>query len=237
MADFAGLFALEMRFAARVAELTGEPWDRVLASHTTFAHHAGLRQATPDAWRAFCDEVVRDPDPAAVVKRAFDAANEQLPPSPPSPFGCSSFDVDAIARRMRFHFRNADTSGRPPLSASRIPHRLQELQAMFATVRARHPEVQTVQGEGWLQGWRPYQRILPPEFVASMTPLVTRFNGMGVWGQFFDFRGGISPRRAAAFLARVDLAASLDDAQRAFPYPRLHGEVPIACFFEFHGIR
>lgn len=239
MADFQQLFEIESVFAACVARLTDAPWERVVADYTTFAHHAGLRHAPESEWREFCAELERAPDPAAFVFRAFEANDRVLGASAaarPAEPGCFSYDVDAETGVVQYHFRNADRSGLSPLSPERVPARVEELTAMFATIKARHPEARTVIVTAWLHNLRSFARLMPPTYLDRTTVDRSRLNGMSIWGQFFDFRGRLARHRADAFLGRVQAASSLDDVANAFPYQRLRAEAPVEIFYAFYGL-
>lgn len=236
MADFQQLFEIESVFATNVARVTGAPWARVVADYTTFAHHAGLKHAPESEWREFCAELEQAPNPAAFVFRAFKENNQRSGASetePPAQPGCFSYDLNAQTGAVQYHFFNAHRGALRLLSHDRL---LEELTALFAMIRARHPEARTVVSTSWIYNLPSFARLLPPAFLDRATVDRPYLNGMGMWGQFFDFRGRIAEHRADSFLRRVHAASSVDDFVHAFPYQRLRAEAPVEIFYTFYGL-
>lgn len=237
MADYKELFDLQLCFARRVAQLSREPWDRILGQYTTIEHHTGLNQTRDGAaaWNELCTALERSPDPATMVFRLFERHNEVSGPWP-ALASCFSYGYDEDTLSVRIHFHSADRSGHSPLSDARLPVRVAELKTLFTSIRAEHPRVRTVWGFSWMIGLRTFVRLFPPEYGGSAVVDRARYNGMGIWGQFFDHQGRVKPQRAEAFRRKVYAASSLDEVIRAFRYERLRAECAIERCCARYGI-
>lgn len=167
----------------------------------------------------------------------FAQCTDEKKPESEARFGCFSFELQDVRGAVRIHFGNREEGDISPLSRARMPERQRELQAMFAHIRAAHPEASRVRGGSWLYRVEAYRRLFPPDYVASCTPAhgLMRFDGTSSWGQFIDRQGGVKPDLRDIFLRNLP---SLDpkSAEDVFPLPAMRAEAPVGLFFEFYGV-
>lgn len=125
------------------------------------------------------------------------------------PYGFFTYDLTELAQppacAIGLHLANPFA----PLSPFVDPQeRLRELQRLLADVSRAHPEVTHVSTGTWLNSFEPFLALFPPEWAASAAEVTVLFKGAGLWGQFYDRRGGFH-RKNAEYLRRTG----------DFPYP------------------
>lgn len=232
---FEDYFDLQLRFAARHAELTGAPLDESIARCTNLRRRFGLWGTVGDArWAAFLDQVRDCSGPSDLLRIAM-AAHDQAPRRDRSPYGCFSYDPPDAQGTLRLHFmpeeRHRETS---PLAETRLPERRDELRALFHDVRRLHPEVRQVRGLSWLYHVPAYRSLFPDAYIALLTspagPL--HMNGSSVWGQVLDYRGRLKPGIADIVLARLG-RSNVDVPWRALPLQPLTAACSVDHFFDW----
>ncbi|MES2999728.1 MAG: hypothetical protein V4787_03485 [Pseudomonadota bacterium] len=227
-------FDLQLRFAARHAELSGAPFSVAVARCTNLRRRFGLWGAAGDAkWAAFLAQVpscTRHADLLRIAVAAYDCA----PWRAPSPYGCFTYDPPDAKGTLRLHFmpheRHRHTS---PLAAGNLPERRDELRALFTEVRRIHPEVRQVQGLSWLYHLQAYKRLFPHAYIASLTvpaqPL--HMDGSSIWGQVLDYRARLKPGIADIVLVRLD-ESTMNTPWLAFPLQPLAAVCSADFFFD-----
>ena len=244
-ARLAPYFDLQLRFAARLAEVGGPPLGEAVTWFTNLHRRFGLgivRRDEPVAllWRRFLDGLHEAPDHRARLAWTLEchaAAPPEQPPPGQHRFGCFACDAPDEAGTLKLHFTNADGDGVSPLAEARMARRRAELTAMFAFVAAHHPDAASVRGTSWLYHLEAYRRLYPPGYAASRRPpdRPLHFHGSSSWGQFLDHRGGIKPAARDRLLANLaDLRP--DRLREAFPLPALLVTAPIDDFLRHYGI-
>jgi hypothetical protein len=239
------LFALQLAFAGRMAELTGLTLPQAVSRYSNLHRRFGLGDIdvvppSPD-WARYLDGLERAASDEARLAWTLEAY-ARSPDEPPTPgrtaVGCFAFDPPDAEGVVRIHFYNRDVEGGAgPLARGKTAERTRELAAMFALVRRTHPAATSVAGRSWLYNLEAYRRLFPPAYAASRAPPAgpVRLSGASSWGQFVDHRGAIKPELRDRLLAKLD---DLDPTApwRAFPLPALAVSASIAAFYRFYGV-
>jgi hypothetical protein len=162
-------FELNLKFARRVAEVTGESFQQSLLEYTHLYLAFGLgRDFDPEnlIWQDFLCQISERTDPAEYTHRFYlGRMAEQSKQQPDHSFGCFSYALWE-GNRVRLHFRNAgDEPG--VLHKDKVPERVAELKAMFGHLRRIVPATSTVIGGSWLYNIEAYRRLFPANFLDS----------------------------------------------------------------------
>lgn len=234
---FEDYFDLQLRFAARHAELTGAPLAEAVSRCTNLRRRFGLFGSAGDArWAAFLDQVRSCPGHGGLLRIAM-ATYDGNPRKDGSPYGCFTYEPPDADGTLRLHFmpeeRYRQTS---PLAESSLPDRRAELRALFDDVRRLYPQVRQVRGLSWLYHLRAYRSLFPQTYIASLAspaaPL--HMNGTSVWGQVLDYRGHVRAGMADMVLARLG-KVRVDAPWLAFPLQPLTAACSADRFFDLAG--
>jgi hypothetical protein len=107
---------------------------------------------------------------------------------------------------------------------------------MFAHLKSRHPEAETVAGASWLYHTEAYRRLFPADYVASRIEAgEVRLNGMSSWGQFLTHSGAVKPALGDLFLANFK-TLDPDQPWLIFPLRPLLVSAPVASFYAHFGL-
>lgn len=228
-------FDLQLRFAARYAELAGLPLTKAVERCTNLRRRFGLwGVAGEERWNAFLHRIEDLPTHPRVLQAAIAMHDGRLP-SAPSPFGCFSYDPPDAQGTLRLHFmpdeRHRDAS---PLAEGQLPQRRAELRALFMEVRQLHPGLQRVRGLSWLYHVPAYRSLFPPAYAASVRPATEPLNmtGSSTWGQVLDHGHRVRPGIAASVLPSLD-PSTVHAPWLAFPRQPLSALGPAADFFDW----
>jgi hypothetical protein len=234
-------FELQLRFAQALAVRTGRPLDEVALGMTNLHRRFGLGthdEAAPrPEWTAYAEGLraaASLDDALAWTEAVFLHSPEETEASPV--FGCFKYDPPNAAGEVRIHFTNRDSDDVSPLAAGKLSRRLDDLQRMFADLRARHPGTSEIRGGSWLYNTEAYRRLFPPAYGRSRRVAEpVRLNGTSSWGQFLDHREAVKPAARDAFLANL---VDLDPLApwRVFPLRALKTRAPIKLFYAFYGL-
>ena len=224
----AEFFALQLRFAARVAELSGLPFTETVGSYTNIYVRLGMGQqldhANPD-WLEYVSVLATAKDPAAWT---YDVHSQRahLPTGPKmiASVGCFSF-AHLGPGRVRLHFHPGNPVSEAPLSAANASLRKQELTALMSEAAALGGDMQVV-GASWLYNLRSYRRLFPESYLSRLKPLDHPYQRMPLWGQFLNRDKTVRANAAQYFNAHVDKAASFADLGSCFPHRVLATSVP-----------
>lgn len=233
-------FELQLRFAQALAGRTGEPLDRLALTMTNLHRRFGLGDpegAERPEWAAY----VAGLNAAATLDAMLDWTEAAFARSPEeasgrTPFGCFTYDPPNAEGEVRIHFTNRDDDDVSPLAAEKVGRRMADLRAMFADVRAQHPDTAFIRGGSWLYNVEAYRRLFPGAYGQSRhAPERVHLSGTSSWGQFLDHREETKPAARDAFLAELD---RLDPAApwTAFPLRALRVRAPIGLFYAFYGL-
>jgi hypothetical protein len=234
---------IQITFARRMAELSGQPVHQSLLRHTALYRILGLDWSLDPhqpVWQRFIGELREDGTGVDAAYRMYaERYAEGLIPdydtSRPH-WGCFSYEYHADVHAVRLHFADLDAIGAGPLSSQRQDVRLAELRAMFAEIRREHPDAERVMGGTWLYNRAAYRRLFPPQYGESARVDHPHLNARGLWGQFLRHGNRLNEEVAAHFLARL---AELHDAAEysaCFPYQSLLTEAPIELFYAYYGL-
>ncbi len=232
-------FEINLRFAQKVADLAGQPFDSALLHYTNLYIRFGLGwdlSATNTAWQEYVDGLQPAED-RVLWTYQFYLKRQQLaaPQAVPWPFGCFSYTV-LDDHRIRLHFHNDEPPERSPLSKERMSHRLAELKRMFAHIKQEVNDPTSVIGASWLYNLEAYRRLFPPVYLATAQAGGHDFPYLPLWGQFIDHRGHVKEDLAAQFLERLDQQRGLSGIDKCFPFQVLHLESSILEFYQFYGV-
>lgn len=233
-------FDLQLRFAHRVALLSGIPLAQALLEYTNLYVRFGLgRDFDPvhPTWREYLAGLPATPADRDWTYRFYLARSEAMAAPPvAATFGCFSY-APLPGGLIRLHFRNAETDGCSPLGVERLDRRLADLTALFGHVRRARREALRVVGASWLYNLDAYRRLFPASYVASARVIGRRFQRMPLWGQFVDRHGDVKESMARPFLERLERWSSLDRLDECFPLQVLSVEAPVRAFYDLYGVR
>jgi hypothetical protein len=232
-------FDLQIRFARRVAGLSGMPLDQALLDYTNLYIRFGLgRDFDPaqPAWREYVAGLQTADDAGQWTYRFYLTRPSAAPPGIVATRGCFSY-ARLGDDRIRLHFLNAEPDGRSPLGRDRVGQRRADLSALFESVKRTQRSPLRVLGVSWLYNLDAYRRLFPPSYIASARAAEpARFRNMPLWGQFLDRHGQVRTSPARQFLERLERHSSLDDLGRCFPLQALGVEASAQEFYDFYGI-
>jgi hypothetical protein len=235
-------FEAQLRFAARMAELTDLSLGEAAFRHTNLNRRFGLGipVLTPptEAWLAYAArlEAAALPEQVALTQDMFRAASDERLPLPgQTGFGCFAFEPPKDGA-VKIHFNNKDTDAAGgPLATTKIERRQAELAAMTRHIAGQHPGATHITGRSWLYNLEAYRRLFPPNYVATreLASTPVHLSGTSSWGQLIDSREAIRPEVRDALLSNL---ATLDPQApwTAFPLQVLSVQAPLETFREFY---
>jgi len=240
-------FEVQLRFAARMAELTGASLGEMALRHTNLHRRLGFGVNMPDqdgapGWEDYADKLQAAAGVSAQValSQATCVSNppEQIPLAGQTGFGCFACDRPGDDGVIRIHFFNADTDDAGgPLASGKIARRRAELKALTAHVREAHPQARLIRGKSWLYNLEAYRRLFPADYAASRAVWTgsLHLTGTSSWGQVIDSRERVRPQMRDALLANLE---RLDPQAPwlAFPLRVLGTEAPIDSFAAEYGL-
>ena len=232
-------FDINLRFARKVAKISGQAFDIALLHYTNLYIRFGLGwdlSATNPIWQEYLDGLHQAEDAIEwtyyfYLKRQRQVAPESLP----APFGCFSYTV-LDGNRIRLHFHNDEPPEHSPLSKDCMSQRLAELKRMFACIKQDVSAPTTVIGASWLYNLEAYRRLFPPAYLATAQVGGHDFPYLPLWGQFIDHRGHIKEELVERFIERLDQQQDLKSIEQCFPFQVLHLESGIQEFYRFYGV-
>ncbi|MGI8794000.1 MAG: hypothetical protein ACR2H3_12655 [Acidimicrobiales bacterium] len=234
-------FALQAKFAARVAQIEQLDFGEACRLHTAFYalardNDAGIGPerndfdpAHPD-WVAFLEAIEDGADPVDYVYKAYLDGDAQEG----AEARCFGFTYWPDDRLVRLHFSN-DPNG-TALRASTVRDRHRELADIFQTVANEHPDASIVRGTSWLYHLEAYRRLFPPSYVRDLTSVGKPHQFAALWAQFIDRHGVVKPAMAATFLGVVETASTTSELDRAFPLDVLAATSGIDAFYDHYAV-
>ena len=232
-------FDLQIRFAGRVAELSGTALEQALLDYTNLYVRFGLGRdfdAAHPIWTGFVTGFLCAADRAQWTYDCFLARDHQ--PGPPfvvATFGCFSYAREQ-PERIRIHFENVEADDRPPLGVDCIAARRAELRALFEHVKRTQQGVEAAAGVSWLYNLPAYRRLFPETYLATARIVGQRFRNMPLWGQFIDRHGTVKAAAATMFLDRLARQSDMEHLAQCFPLQPLAVEAPLSEFYKFHSL-
>ncbi|MCP5265334.1 MAG: hypothetical protein H6934_04455 [Burkholderiaceae bacterium] len=212
-------FDLQLRFAAKVAELVGVPLAQAIGSHTNIFVRLGfgtrLDHSDSD-WSMFASSLSSARDPLTRTYEVYrQRAHISQGPKMEASVGCFSiapFGPDAV----RIHFKTGAESPHSPLSLSNMRARRTELAEVVSRAAARGRNVQVV-GASWLYSLPCYRRLFPESYLAGLTPMAHPYDRMPLWGQFLRRDGSVRTGPVDHFNAHLASAKTAADLSACFP--------------------
>ncbi|MEO2003245.1 MAG: hypothetical protein ABGY41_04030 [Candidatus Poribacteria bacterium] len=235
-------FDLQVTFGRKVAEIQGVPLTDLLMEWTIIRQllHLRVSPTTPNAvWSEYIKGVEAGDDPAAAAhalytRRLAEGARDE---DEPRYWGCFCHAYPWRGEpTVGMHFGNRDLTSHGTLSRERMPARMSELRAMFSHIREAHPDAVTVRGSSWMHNIPAYQRLFPPEYVASAEPHGHETGFWALWGQFIARDGGLRESTVRPFLANLRTQTTVDGCLRCFPYEVLKPRCDIGAFYRFYAV-
>lgn len=234
MTPSASFFGLQRQFADRWAEVAPCPRAQAYLDCTTWYHQVCRLGRDFDAdhpeWRRFVADLDAAGDPDAFIADRAAASHE---PSSSTPIFDYAWDPEELT--VRLHFRPDDGAAQSPLALEAVVQRKGEIRTVIDGALAEHPEAEWVRGRSWLYNLEAYRRLMPPAFIAGLTPDEHDLQFLATWGQFMTRRGETRPALVELFLERVAAASTTAALEEAFPLRILETRVPIAAFADFYG--
>jgi hypothetical protein len=232
-------FDLQLRFADRVATLSGLPLSRVLLEYTNLYIRFGLGRefnASDQTWQAYLAGLS---GPARIDEWTYGfyltRHGATSGPAVVATVGCFSYAL-LTDERIRLHFHDADRDGQSPLAIERVSRRRAELTGLFEHVRRTARRPLRVVGASWLYNLEAYRRLFPSSYLATARPMPDCFQHLPLWGQFLDRHGAVREKVTREFLERLERESSIDGLDRCFPFQALSVEAPVQDFYDFYGI-
>jgi len=187
-------FGLQLGFAKKVAEITGNNLEDVIPEYTTFFKTFRIEgwDISPNnpIWKKFLDEYRQSKD---ILNTIYNFYLEQIKikgeNNKKKLFGCFSYEYDEEKKSVSIHFRNVDTPEPGALSREKMGVRINELKEMFSDIKKVHPDTEEVTGSSWLYNIEAYKRLFPPGYMQNFRVVTDWFKSTAIWGQFLDSAG------------------------------------------------
>ena len=222
-------FALQLRFAAKVAEFAGLPFSETVGSHTNIYVRLGmgprLDLANPD-WIEYVRTLATSSDRAAWTHQIH-CRRAHLPCGPTlvASVGCFSYAL-VEPGRVRLHFHTGSQLSDSPLSLVNEGLRKRELIALLSQLAESDEDVQVV-GVSWLYNLAAYRRLFPEPYLCHLRPIAHPYQRMPLWGQFLNRHRSVRAGAVQHFDSCLAQATSLADLSLCFPFKVLTASLPV----------
>src|SRR5450755_2314630 len=185
----AEFFDLQLRFAAKVAAVSGLLFFDAVGSYTNLYVRLAMGprlDVTNPEWLTYFSGLTEASDPAGWTHRVH-CERLHLPIGTPSEesVGCFSY-ARAGPGFVRLHFNAGDDLHDSPLSSANQSTRQGELAALLARLKASSGDNVRVLGASWLYNLSPYRRLFPEAYLAGLRPIEHPYQRMPRWGQFLN---------------------------------------------------
>lgn len=232
-------FDLQLRFAARIVELTGIQMRQALIEYTNlyarFTGERDFKEGHP-VWQTYVDGMQHDADLSNWTYRYYLQRQDiAVPPSVIATCGCFSYTREN-GQKVRMHFRHTRHDVRSPFDDACISTRLTELRNLVSHIKSTAGSNVRIAGVSWLYNLHAYRRLFPPAYLASAAVAADKFRNMPLWGQFIDHRGNIKQFAVDIFEHRLAAQQSVADIARCFPFLPLAVEAPFDVFDRFYRV-
>jgi hypothetical protein len=231
-------FDLNLQFARRVSEVTGQSFQSTLLGYTHLYLAFGIGRdfnAQNPVWQSYLNAMMNGADPAEYTYRVYlEQLAKQPKERPENPFGCFFYAL-WDGNRVRLHFHNAPGK-RGVLRKQKMPERIAELTSMFEHLKQIMPAASTVVGGSWLYNIEAYRRLFPPSYLETAKVSDQEYQFIALWGQFVSYDGSVRQRMAKKFLEGIKNEKTLEGLKSRFPYQVFRVESPIEDFYAFYGV-
>ena len=226
-------FDLNLAFARKISDVTGQAFSQVLLKYTHLYLAFGLgRDFDPGhpTWQAYLDGLSHDGGGGEYSHHFYLSQKTQQPkPEPVNALGCFSYALWE-GNRVRLHFRNA-TNEAGALQKQNVSARIAELRGMFTHLHQTVPVTSGVVGGSWLYNIEAYRRLFPRSYLASARLVEDEFQFIALWGQFLCYDGSLRQPLARRFLEGIEDQTTLAGVTAQFPYQVLRLESPVQDFY------
>ena len=227
-------FDLQLRFAAKVTELSGLPLSETVGSHTNIyvrlAMGPRLDPTNPD-WAKYTSSLATAHDPLALTYRLY-LQRAHLPAGPQVSASVGCFSYAPFGQdRMRLHFDPGQQLSDSPLSLANRQLRTRELTTLLSQAVSLSPNVHVV-GASWLYNLSAYRRLFPQPYLDRLKPIAPPYQRMPLWGQFLHRDRTVRTEPAQRFHSRLRTSMLLQELGSCFPLPVLSAAVPAAWLLE-----
>lgn len=239
-------FRIQLVFAHKVAQVTGDPFNEVIIDHTQLRNIYGLyvprTNPSDPLWQTFVNGLAACRNLDEETEWAYRFYHEHYNPeryihNEGVYWGCFYYAYPFLDQPIvRLHLIHRETSDQGVLSKPRKNVRIAELTEMFRHIKANHPEAETVTGGSWIYNIEAYGRLFPSQFLATAQPEPYEPGFWATWGQFLRRNGRLDDEKADAFLDCLKEQTTLNDCLSCFPLEKLRLACPIGVFYEHYGI-
>lgn len=224
-------FAMQLRFASKVSEISGLPLAETLGTHTNIYVRLGMgpkfNPTNPD-WLEYVSALSAARDPAGWTHEVH-RRRSHLPTGPEIAVSVGCFSYALIGQHsVRLHFHAGPSLSDSPLSLANEKLRRWELATLLSKAAASDENTQVI-GASWLYNLMAYRRIFPEPYICSLRPIEHTYERLPLWGQFLNRDGAVRSGAVQQFDSRLADAVSLSDLNSCFPYQVLSTSVPIKC--------
>jgi hypothetical protein len=232
-------FDLQLRFAKRVAEISGVSLAEAVGSHTNIYVRLGMGQAldltNPD-WQDYLAGLATVSEKAEWT-HAVHARRLHLPAGPTLTGAAGCFSYALVEPSLaRLHFHALDRTSGSPLSIGNLHRRQCELASLLLKLKASSPASMQIIGASWLYNLQSYRRLFPGRYLAGLQPVAHPYQRMPLWGQFLTRDRRVRPQAKARFLERITQASDLSELGLCFPFSVLTSTSPAKWFYEHMGL-
>jgi hypothetical protein len=224
-------FAMQLRFASKVAEISGLPLTETVGSHTNIYVRLGLgprlNAANPD-WLEYISALSVARDPAALTYEVH-LRRLHLPTGPELAASVGCFSYAPIGQDcVRLHFHARSNLSDSPLSLANEKLRKWELATLLSKAAGLGENI-TVVGASWLYNLVAYRRLFPEPYVSSLQTIECPYERLPLWGQFLNRDGTVRAGAMRHFDSRLAVAANQSGLASCFPFRVLSTSMPIKC--------
>jgi len=232
-------FRMQLEFAAYITSVTDSSLGAAIMDYTNIYIRLGLGRdfdAGNPEWVEYVGGLNSNPARNAIYTyEVWQSRAEMQPPDVIAISGCFSCGYES-GNTARIHFENREDEKESPLSYSQREMRYAELRELFRLILTSHPEISNVCGLSWLYNISAYQRLFPPQYIASSKAVTGKYRNMPLWGQFLCRNGEIRTDKADFFYEKLSRKPSLSQLSGCFPLQPLAVKSPVTVFRHFFDI-
>ena len=228
-------FELQLRFAAKVAEVSGIPFTDAVGNYTNIYVRLGMGHRfnpTNRDWLGYVTELANVREHARLTHSIHrQRIHLSTGPTAAATVGCFSYAL-AGSDHVRLHFNAGDHLLESPLSLANRAVRQVELAILLSQLKETAGENVHVVGASWLYNLDCYRRLFPEAYLASLQVVNHPYQRMPLWGQFLNRDRSVRSEGGSRFLATVAKACSLPELALCFPFPVLSTTAPARWFHD-----
>ena len=227
-------FTIQVEFAKKLAEVTGQSFFEAHRTRTNFYRRLGFGKslgASHPGWQEFIaggeeDAAERAYNICMTPVHNFETRKKVW-------FGCFNPEYKPEKKTVFIHFGNKEKTGSPFDNPEK---RKQDLKEMFTYIKATYPDVQFVAGHSWLYNLEQYKNLFPPEYTEDMKVEEGTSVGQSTWGQFLDRKQKTKPESRDLFLSKLKSTTTEQEVFDTVPLKVLSPQTTIDNFYRHYGI-